>query len=309
MNLSSIEILAGKLEHMSLIVLVLMLVEWGILIVTSYVEKNKEGVVSIVSYLIQSIPYFLLSKIFIVGTMFWLYENRIFTLGFQWYIWIVAYLLYDFTVFFIHFLGHKVRVLWCIHGVHHTAEEMNLTVVARGSIFDVFFTPFNFIWLPILGFHPLMIFVIEPIARLYATLTHVNEKVIGKQKWLDKLLITPSVHRVHHAKNHIYLDRNYGETFSIWDRLFKTFQKELDNEKIVYGIMHEKLNSENLWHVQFLLWKELWLDIKKAPTLLDKVKYLFMPPGWNHIDGGKKAKEYRDEAWKFRVKKNSLSTR
>ena len=73
--------------------------------------------------------------------------------------------------------------------------------------------------------------------------------------------------------------------------------------------MHEKLNSENLWHVQFLLWKELWLDIKKAPTLLDKVKYLFMPPGWNHIDGGKKAKEYRDEAWKFRVKKNSLSTR
>ena len=112
-----------------------------------------------------------------------------------------------------------------------------------------------------------------------------------------------SVHRVHHAKNHIYLDRNYGETFSIWDRLFKTFQKELDNEKIEYGIMHDKLNSESLWDVQFLLWKELWLDVKKAPRLIDKVKYVFMPPGWNHIDGGKKAREYRNEAWLNKLEK------
>ncbi len=302
MDLSSIENLVGQLEHMSVIVLILMLVEWGILILTNFVERKKEGVVSIVSYLVQSIPYFLLSKVFIVGTMFLLYEYKLFNLGFQWYVWVIAYFLYDFTVFFIHYLGHKVRVLWCIHGVHHTAEDMNLTVVARGSIFDVFFTPFNFIWLPLLGFHPLMIFIIEPVARLYATLTHVNEKVIGKQKWLDKILITPSVHRVHHAKNHIYLDRNYGETFSIWDRVFKTFQKELDNEKFFYGIMHDTLNSESFSDVQFLMWKELWKDVKKAPTFSDKLKYLFMPPGWNHIDGGKKAKAYRDEAWLERYK-------
>ncbi|WP_299106286.1 sterol desaturase family protein [uncultured Tenacibaculum sp.] len=300
MDLSSIENIMGQLQHMSVIVLALMLIEWGILIVTNYVEHKKEGVVSIVSYLVQSIPYFLLSKVMIVGTMFLLYENRLFDLGYQWYIWILAYLLYDFTVFFIHYLGHKVRVLWCIHGVHHTAEDMNLTVVARGSIFDVFFTPFNFIWLPVLGFHPFMIFVIEPIARLYATLTHVNEKVIGKQRWLDKILITPSVHRVHHAKNHIYLDRNYGETFSVWDRIFKTFQKEIDDEKISYGIMHDTLNSESFSDVQFLMWKELWNDVKNAPTFSDKVKYLLKPPGWNHIDGGKMAKEYRDKAWSER---------
>ncbi|RBW56754.1 sterol desaturase family protein [Tenacibaculum sp. E3R01] len=289
--------MVGQLQHMSLIVLILMLVEWGILIITNYVESKKEGIVSIISYLIQSIPYFLLSKVMIVGTMFWLYEHRFFDLNFEWYVWIVGYLLYDFTVFFIHFLGHKVRVLWCIHGVHHTAEDMNLTVVARGSIFDFVFTPFNFIWLPILGFHPLMIFIIEPIARLYATYSHLSEKFMGKQYWLEKIFITPSVHRVHHAKNHIYLDRNYGETFSIWDRIFRTFQTELKDEQILYGIMHDKLDSENIWHVQFLLWKELWSDVVKAPKLLDKVKYVFMPPGWNHLDGGKKAREYRDEAW------------
>lgn len=300
MNLTSIENLSGHLAHMSVIVLVLMIIELIILFITNYVEKKKEGFVSIISYLIQSIPYFLLAKVFIVGGMFWLYEHRFFDMNFQWYSWVLAFLLYDFTVFFIHFLGHRVRILWCIHGVHHTAEEMNLTVVARGSIFDVFFTPFNFIWLPILGFHPFMIFVIEPIARLYATLSHTNEKFVGKLRWLEGVFITPSVHRVHHAKNHIYLDRNYGETLSIWDRLFKTFQTELDDEKIQYGIMHDKLNSESFWHVQFLMWKELWTDVKNAPTIGDKVKYVFMPPGWNHIDGGKKAEVYRAEAWQNR---------
>ncbi len=298
MNLTLIEKLSGHLVHMSAIVLVLMVIELIILFITNYIEKKKEGFVSILSYLLQSIPYFLLSKIFIVGTMFWLYEHKLFEMNFEWYSWIIAFLLYDFTVFFIHYLGHKVRFLWCIHGVHHTAEEMNLTVVARGSIFDVFFTPFNFIWLPILGFHPFMIFVIEPVARLYATLSHTNEKFVGSFKWLEGLFITPSVHRVHHAKNHIYLDRNYGETLSIWDRLFKTFQTELDDEKIQYGIMHDKLNSENFWDVQFLMWKELWRDIKVAPTIKDKVNYIFMPPGWNHIDGGKKAQIYREEAWR-----------
>ena len=186
MDLQTIENLSVSLAHMSLIVLVLMLLEWVILIFSNYIESKKEGVVSILSYLVQSIPYFLLSKVLIVGVMFGLYNFRLFELGFEWYYWIIAYLLYDFIVFFIHFLGHKVRFLWCIHGVHHTAEEMNLTVVARGSIFDVFFTPFNFIWLPILGFHPFMIFVIEPIARLYATLTHTSEKYVGKQEGNQK---------------------------------------------------------------------------------------------------------------------------
>ncbi|WP_109833035.1 sterol desaturase family protein [Reichenbachiella versicolor] len=296
MILTSIEKYSVHLQHMSAIVLALMVIEWGILLINNYIESKKEGLVSLASYLVQSIPYFLVSKIMIVGTMFWLYEHRFFQIRYQWYYWILAFLLYDFTVYFIHFLGHKVRFLWCIHGVHHTAEEMNLTVVARGSIFDVFFTPFNFIWLPIIGFHPYMIFVIEPIARLYASYVHINEKVLGKQPWLEKIFITPSVHRVHHAKNHIYLDRNYGETLSIWDRIFKTFQTQLDDVNIKYGVMHEQLNSESFGDVQFLMWKELWHDVKNAPTLLVGIKYFIMPPGWNHIDGGKRASAYRKES-------------
>ena len=104
MNLLDVESFAIQLQHMSVIVLVLMIVEWGILIFSNYIESKKEGVVSIVSYLIQSIPYFLLSKVLIVGVMFGLYNFRVFELGFEWYYWILVYLLYDFTVFFIHFL-------------------------------------------------------------------------------------------------------------------------------------------------------------------------------------------------------------
>lgn len=302
----SIEFLAQQLaDYSSIVVLSLIVVEWGFLFITNHIESNKESLVSVVSYLVESIPYILLSRIMIVGTMFWLYEHRFFTFGFQWYVWVIAYLLYDFIVFFVHFLGHKVRLLWCIHGVHHTAEEMNLSVVARGSIFDFFLTPQNFIWLPIMGFHPLMLFIIEPIGRLYATYTHLSEKFVGKHYLLEKIFVTPSVHRVHHAKNHIYLDRNFGETFCIWDRFFKTFQTQLNDEEILYGIMHDKLNSKNIWQVQFQLWKDLWFDVKNAPKVSDKIKYILKPPGWNHIDGGKRSEYFRSEAWTNRDNKST----
>jgi hypothetical protein len=121
---------------------------------------------------------------------------------------------------------------------------------------------------------------------------------VGKQRWLECLFITPSVHRVHHAKNNIYLDRNYGETFSIWDRIFGTFQTEVDQVKPVYGILIDKISGKNLTQVQLLLWRDLWTDVRRAPGLKNKLKYIFMAPGWNHIDGGKMAAEYRAEGWK-----------
>ena len=125
---------------------------------------------------------------------------------------------------------------------------------------------------------------------------------------MEKIFVTPSVHRVHHAKNAIYLDRNYGETFSIWDRVFKTFQTQIPDEKIRYGIYHKTLDSRNIWDVQFMLWKDLWRDIKSAPSLSDKFKYAFMAPGWNHVNGGQKAEVYRKDAWIKRKKKTKAST-
>ncbi|WP_025662996.1 sterol desaturase family protein [Aquimarina megaterium] len=294
----TIQIWLDKFQSISgIVIITLVVIEWVILFITRKIESHKEGVVNIVSYILESIPYIFLGKIVILGIMMWGYEYRLFTLGYEWYIWVLAYFLYDFMFYVLHFIGHKIRFFWCIHGVHHTAEEMKLTVAVRGSFLIFLHMPHTILWLPLLGFDPFMIFIIELIANLYGLYEHVSEKLIGRQPWLEWILITPSLHRVHHAKNHKYLDTNYGETFSIWDKIFGTLQVELDDEKPVYGLMGDSINSESLWQIQLLLWKELWADMKTAKKVSDKLKYLIMYPGWNHIDGGKKASDYRSEAW------------
>jgi len=231
--------------------------------------------------------------------MLWSYSHRFFTLGFDWYIWILAYLVYDFMLWLVHLIGHQVRFFWCIHGVHHTPEEMKMSVTIRGSFLGFLHSPLSIVFLPVLGFDPFMVLLLDLIRRLYVLYEHASEHVdtfIGKLSWLEKLFITPSLHRVHHARNHIYLDRNYGETFSIWDRMFGTFQSEFHDVKPVYGILNDKIDSKNFLQVQFQLWKDLWADIVSAPRLVDKIRYVIKPPGWNHIDGGKKASAYRADA-------------
>jgi sterol desaturase/sphingolipid hydroxylase (fatty acid hydroxylase superfamily) len=279
-----------------IIALVLIILEWGILVITKTIKSSKEGWVNILSYMLDSIPYIFLGKIVILGIMTWVYEYRIFTLGFDWYIWIFAYFAYDFMFYLVHVLGHQVRFFWCIHGVHHTAKEMKLTVAARTSIIGFIYFPLTVLCLPIFGFDPFMIFIVEVIAKLYGVYEHINEKFIGKQDVLEKLFVTPSVHRVHHSSNPIYLDRNYGETFSIWDKIFGTFQTELKEEKPIYGVMGDNIDSESFSDTQLSLWKDLWRDMASAPKLLDKIKYLIMPLGWNHINGGKTSHHYRSEA-------------
>ena len=271
-------------------------IEWLVLVINHKINSNKGGLVNLLSYFVELLPYFVLD-VFFFGLMVWFYHYRLFDLGNAWYIWILCYLLYDLLFYIIHYLGHRVRFFWCIHGVHHTAEEMKLTVAVRGSFFGFLLTPHNTLWLPLLGFDPFMVLIVDGIAKIYGLFEHVNEHFISaKGGWIEKLFITPSAHRVHHSKNHVYLDRNYGETFSFWDHLFGTFQKELEQETPTYGMMDDKIDGTNLWQVQTILWKELWHDVKTAPSFKDKLHYLIKPPGWNHVDGGKFAEEFRAEA-------------
>ena len=166
--------LFGKLQStFGIIILILVLLEWILLTVTKKMESHKEGFVNVISYLIEGIPYILFGKILIVGTMLYLYEYRLFTLGYDWYVWILGYVLYDFMFYFLHYVGHKVRFFWCIHGVHHTAEEMKMTVAVRGSFLIFLHMPHTVIWLPFLGFDPFMILIIEQIANLYLSLIHI----------------------------------------------------------------------------------------------------------------------------------------
>lgn len=278
----------------------LVVIEWSVLLLSNKTVKNKEGLVSVISAALTHLPRFAVNKFLCLSLMFLFYNFRLFDLGFSWYVWILGWLAYDFLFWFFHFLDHKVRLLWCFHSVHHTPKEMKFSVAFRGSVLDFLKTPHNIIWLPLIGFNPFLILIIDTVGSFYGILVHVNEKWLANSKYslIDKLLVTPTSHRIHHAVNELYIDRNYGETFSVWDHLFGTFQDYIKSEEPKYGVMKDDIDSEDLWDSQTSEWKKLWRDIKSADKFFDKLKYIFMPPGWNHLDGGLLANEIRIKALK-----------
>jgi sterol desaturase/sphingolipid hydroxylase (fatty acid hydroxylase superfamily) len=282
---------------LTVIILGLVLIEWGILVLTKQSKKNLEGWINIASAALAFAPIFALQQLFFLALMFWLYNYRLLNLGTEWYVWVAAYVLYDFGFWFIHFISHRVRFFWCIHSIHHSAKEMKLSVAFRGSFFDFILIPHNIIWMPLLGFNPVMVILIDAIGKMYGVIEHINENWVPTKrwKWFEYLFVSPSLHRVHHSVNHLYLDRNYGETLSIWDRVFGTMQPLDEGEVPEYGIMKE-IDTDNLVTVQTDEFHSLWNDMKSADRLTDKIKYALYPPGWNHVDGGILADELRKTA-------------
>ncbi|WP_422089392.1 sterol desaturase family protein [Tenacibaculum ovolyticum] len=263
---------------------IVIIIELIFLFVGKKIKLKKESLVSLLCLAFGTVPYLLFYASLELNVMNWVYENlRIFTLKNTWYVWLLGFLCYDFMWWVVHYAGHKVRILWCIHGVHHTPKEMNMSVAIRGSLFD-FVQYFHILaWLPIIGLNPYMILTIDLLSRLYGVFTHLNESKFRKTPILNKLLITPMLHRVHHSSNSTYLDTNFSNVFSIWDRLFKTYQEELDHVKPVYGITANEsktINTENVFSSQFGLFKDLIKDLKSTNKLSDKIKYLIMPPDW-----------------------------
>jgi len=284
---------------MTLVALGVVIVEWIILVVTEKMESQKEGWVNILCGALSFLPLFALNKFFTIGLMFWLYEYRILDFGLEWYVWILAHFSYDFLVFAVHWLSHKIRILWCIHSVHHSPKEMKASVAFRGSFLDFLVTPHSTVWLVLLGFHPLMIVIIEGAGMLYGLPLHLKPSLLPKSEplWLRKLIITPSTHQLHHARNPEYLDTNFGLTYAFWDILLNTLQFERKHSVPEYGIT-KPVNSENLVDSQVDEFVSLWRDIRSSPKLVHKAKYILMPPGWNHLDGGYTAAEARRDALK-----------
>lgn len=273
------------------------LAEWVYLTLTKGVDSHKEGIVSFISAGLSFFPIFVLTRLVLIGFMFWLYQFRIFDPGLKWYVWILAWVFYDFMWWLVHWLGHNVRLLWCLHSVHHTPKEMKLSVAFRGSFMDFAYVGHTIIWAPLLGFHPFMILIVEALGRLYGILVHVSEKWAPNKRRnvLEQVFISPSLHRVHHSVNPLYLDQNYGEVLTVWDKLFKTYQPEVPEEKPVFGTVKE-IDSENLWDTQTSEFRALWKDIRSTPSILNKLRYLVKPPGWNHRDGGLMALDIRKKA-------------
>ncbi len=147
--------------------------------------------------------------------------------------------------------------------------------------------------MPLVGFDPLMMLMMMSFSLIYQYWPHTE--TIGRlPRWYEFIFNTPSHHRVHHASNARYLDRNHGGILIIWDRLLGTFAEEKDFEKPVYGIT-SNIHTYNLFKIASHEFSALWRDVKRAPTLGVKVKYLFMPPGWSHDGPDLRAKTIRSK--------------
>ena len=192
------------------------------------------------------------------------------------WVWIACFILYDLAYYWKHRLGHEVALFWGSHVAHHQSEDFNLGTALRQTSIDfygfLFYLPFF-----VLGFPAEILFTVVSLNLIYQFWVHTEH--LGKLGPLEWIMVTPSNHRVHHGRNDVYVDKNYGGVFIIWDRLFGSYQEELREEPVYFGL-RKPLNSWNpLWANVHVYWR-LLLDCVKAPGLMNKFKILFMPPGW-----------------------------
>lgn len=236
-----------------------------------------------------------LSKALVLLLFYYVYEQfRFFTIPLSWWSFILILFLDDFTYYWNHRIAHKCRLFWASHIVHHSSEHYNLSTALRQTWSGGFYTFIFWLWLPLLGFHPGLIMLQMSISLIYQFWIH-TEAIDKLPKWFEALMNTPSHHRVHHGSNPIYLDRNHAGIFIIWDKLFKTFQAELKEEKVVYGLV-VNINTYNPVKIAFMEWLHLFKDVFTGKkSAISRIKYLFKPPGWKHDGTGISSEGLRKE--------------
>jgi sterol desaturase/sphingolipid hydroxylase (fatty acid hydroxylase superfamily) len=221
----------------------------------------------------------LLTGALFIGVYGFLYENaRVATIPFVWWGWVIAFLLNDFAYYADHRLSHRTGFFWAIHTSHHSSKEMNLLVANRGTLLDLggLMSPIT-LMLPLLGLHPAMFVAAKFFANLWGIFNHT--RLVKRMGVLETIMATPANHRVHHGTEPHYLDKNYGQVLIIWDRLFGTWQREL--EEPTYGLVRQ-LEGYSIWDIQTSGAQWLVAKMRSAPRLRDKLLYLVQPPGWSH---------------------------
>ncbi len=211
--------------------------------------------------------------------------------------WPLLFLLEDIAFYVEHRVDHYCRFFWAVHVTHHSSEEFNLTTGFRSSVLQPLYRFIYFLPLVLLGFEPIDIVFMYSLTQIYGILVHTQyiNKMPG---WFEAIFVSPSHHRVHHASNIRYLDKNMGMVLIIWDKLFGTFQEEVPGDPVIYGLTKRMENPHHLSKIIFHEWKNLTIDLRRRIPLSIKLKYLFMPPGWSHDGSTKTARELRKELLK-----------
>lgn len=230
-----------------------------------------------------------------LGILAFVFQHKVFAFAHPVVYWVMLILAEDFLYYWLHRFDHEIRFFWAIHVTHHSSEQMNFSVGFRSSVFQPLYRFIYFIPLAWLGFAPLDIVFIYSATQIWGIFVHTE--LIGKMGWLEYILVTPSHHRVHHASNARYLDRNMGMFLIIWDKLFGSFQEEMpesDYQPIKYGLT-KPLEKETPVTIVFHEWDAIWQDLaRKDIGWREKWGYVFGPPGWSHDGSRQTSDELRD---------------
>jgi sterol desaturase/sphingolipid hydroxylase (fatty acid hydroxylase superfamily) len=193
----------------------------------------------------------------------------------QWYTWVGAILVVDLLFYAEHRAAHRVRLLWAAHQAHHSSQRFNLSTAVRQK-----WNPWweLLVWtpLPLLGMPPWMIFTTFSVNLIFQFFVH-TEQIDRLWAPVEFVFNTPSHHRVHHASDPEYLDKNFAGMFIVWDRLFGTFRAE--THRPTYGLTHN-VETFNPFRLQYYLYGDIWRDVRQARTWRDRFGYAFGPPGW-----------------------------
>ncbi len=226
----------------------------------------------------------------------WAWQFRVFDIKATWWSFVIILFAEDFIYYWFHRLSHEHRVWWAAHVNHHSSQHLNLSTALRqswtGNLAFVWV-----LWLPlaVIGFPPGLIAFQKGVSLVYQFWIH-TEAVRRMPAWVEFLFNTPSHHRVHHASNARYLDRNYAGIFIIWDRMFGTFVPEVDEEPCRYGIT-QNLSTFNPLRIAFHEWVAIARDVASAPSWRERFMYVFGPPGWSK-DGSRHTSSQIRASWR-----------
>jgi sterol desaturase/sphingolipid hydroxylase (fatty acid hydroxylase superfamily) len=204
------------------------------------------------------------------------WQYRWYTMPDEWWVYVALFFGLEFCYYLYHRAAHEVYIMWASHSTHHSPNEMTLSAAYRlGWLPFLTFSWIFFLPLVLIGFSPIAVFTMLSINLMYQFWLHT--KLIGKLGFLEGIINTPSAHRVHHASNSVYLDKNYGGILMVYDRIFGTYEPEKENLEIMYGLTHPNY-SRNPFVVVFRVWRELLVKVVKTPGLRQKITLILFPP-------------------------------
>ncbi len=239
-----------------------------------YYEKKDTFANLAMALGVSFIGFFGKSLAFLYFSFF--YAHKLFTINQnKWWTWLLLIILVDFSYYWYHRLSHEVRFLWASHINHHSSQLFNFSTALRQAWVGASFYYIFWLWLVIIGFTPWSVLFCMSALHIYQFWVHTES--IKKLGFLEKIIVTPSFHRVHHGSNPQYIDKNHGGLLVVWDMLLGTYEEE--NEKVIYGLT-TNIHSFNPLTIAFHEYKAIWRDIKNTGSFKNKLGYVFGTPSW-----------------------------